>query len=316
MKPSNSPQNITKENKTSTDQYISHIKNEDFTETFPAVEKWLRERSYRLNNIKEERKIVRMKNYFLVHKMRFVYTFIILALLAGACSLPVTQNETIGHVITWTMPPGTSSDQFINFPWVDRSKLSVSENTDNGKTENIYTLMLPGSTDIEVQKYQKDLEKIHDITSIKIFPLNENVKRPVYAAALHSFFRINVNATKMSDEELSRQIENQLKENGIQNISLDVKTDIDGRRKIKLNLDQNDKTLKNFELRIDDEKNQEVLKEVKKTVDQDKFRGKSDEEIRNMVKEDLNNPDIKDKDIQIIRENGEVKVKVNVEKEK
>lgn len=315
MKPSNSPQNITEENKTSTEQYISPIKNEDFTETFPAVEKWLRERSYRLNNIKEERKIVRMKNYFLVHKMRFVYTFIILALLAGACSLPVTQNETIGHVITWTMPPGTSSDQFINFPLVDRSKLSVSENTDNGKTENIYTLMLPGSTDIEVQKYQKDLEKIHDITSIKIFPLNENVKRPVYAAALHSFFRININATKMSDEELSKQIESQLKENGIQNMSLDVKTDIDGRRKIKLNLDQNDHTPKNFELRIDDGNNKEVLKEVRKPLDQDKFRDKTDEEIRNMVKEDLNNPNIKDKDIQIIRENGEVKVKVKVEKE-
>lgn len=317
MKPSNLQQNTKQENKDKSlpDDFFAPLKSEDYNTTFPGVEEWIRNKAFQLNNLNPERKILRMKNYLLAHKMRLIYTVITLAIVVGACSIPVVQNETIGHMLSWTIPTGTSSDQLNSLPWLDKSKLSISENDDNGKKETVYTLMLPGSTDKQIEGYQKDLEKIKEITSIKVFPLNENVKRPVYAAALNSFFRINIDATKMSDEELSKEVEKQMKEQGMENVSLNFKTDANGKRQIQMQMDHNtSKDPKNMELRINDGNNQEVMKMVKKPLDQDKLKNMNDEEIRNYVRNDLGNPDIKDSEIKITRENGEVNVKVEVER--
>jgi len=295
------------------------LKNEDHNDSFPDVEKWIREKSYLLNQKQNGRKTLKMKNYILDHKMRLVYTIVALAVLVGACSIPVVQNETIGHVLSWTIPESAQTKQADNLPWVDKSNLSISTNVNNGKTEYIYTLMLPGTTDEQVQGYQRDLEKIKEITTIKVFPLNENVKRPIYAAALHSFFRINIDASKMSDEELSKEIERQLKEQGIHPpVNVDFKGDENGKRYLKIVMDSTDRTPRDFELRIDEGGNRDqVIKEkVKSNSDPDRFKGKSDDEIKQMVKSDLNNPDIKDSDIKITRnEKGNVKVKVEIIKE-
>jgi hypothetical protein len=325
MKPSNSRRNTNpaSEEAKINENYFSSLKKEDYDETFAATESWIKRKANQINlennpggSSSAERGFVKMKNYVLAHKMRLVYTVIALAVVIAACSLPVTQNETIGHVISWTMPEGVTSDQLINFSWIDKSKLSVSENNDNGKKENIYTLMLPNSSDQQIQGYQRDLEKIKEITSIKVFPLNENVKRPVYAAALHSFFRINIDATKMSDEELAKTVEKQLKEQGMENVSLIFKTDSNGKRQIQMKIEHNnDNSPKDMELRINDGNNQEVMKFVKKPLDQAKLKGKTDEEIRKYVRDDLGNPNIKDDEIKITRENGDVQVKVELERE-
>lgn len=315
MRQSSLHRNTEPENK----EYIfTSLKNEDYSDSFPNVEKWIREKSFLINQ-HNERKSVKMKNYIFAHKMRLVYTIIALAIIVGACSIPVVQNETIGHVLSWTLPQGASTDLVDKLPWIDKSKLSISTNNDNGKITNIYTLMMPGTTDNQVQAYQRDLEKIKDITSIKVFPLNENVKRPVYAAALNSFFRININATKMSDEGLSKEVERQLKEQGMNNVNLNVKTDENGRRQIQVKLDKNynDKNPKDVELRINEGDNkEEVMEFVKKPLDQSKLKGKTDEEIRNYVREQLGNPEIKDNEITIIRDNnGEVRIEVDINKE-
>jgi hypothetical protein len=325
MKPSNLQQNTNPENDDDKiiGNYFSSLNKENYSDTFPAVENWIRIKTNQFNIKKNtgetapgERSFIRMKKYILAHKIKLVYTIIALAIITGACSIPVTQNETIGHVLSWTLPAGTSQDQLNNIQWIDKSKLSMSENTNNGKTEYIYTLMLPGSTEQQIQNYQKDLEKIKDITSIKVFPLNENVKRPVYSAALHSFFRINIDATKMNDEELTKEVERQLKEQGMENVSLNIKTDANGKRQVQMKVEHNnDNNPKDMELRINDGNSQEVMKFVKKPLDQEKLKNKTDDEIRKYVKEDLGNPDLKDDDIKITRENGEVNVKIEVKRE-
>jgi len=320
MKQSNSQHNINPENKEKQtgEEYFSSLKKEDFSGTFPAVESWIREVSIKNQNKNKERNFIKMKNYIWAHKMRLVYTVIVLAILVGACSIPVTQNEPIGNVISWTVPAGTSSADFSGIPWITKSNLSISQNNNNGVKEDVYTVMLPGSTEEQLKNYEHDLEKIKEITTVKVFPLNENVKRPVYAAALHSFFRININASKMTDEELSKEIERQLNEQGIHPITVDFKGDGNGKRTLRLMLDSTDRTPRDFELRIDQDGNKEqVLKEKVKTGDPDRFKGKSDDEIKQMIKSELDNPNIKDSDIKISRdEKGNVKVKVEVEDKK
>ena len=67
---------------------------------------------------------------------------------------------------------------------------------------------------------------------------------------------------------------------------------------------------------IKDGKNITKLKEIRKTGsgDPDRFKGKTDDEIRKMIRDEIGNPGIKDDEIQIIREGDKVKVKVNAKK--
>lgn len=315
MKPSDCQQDWTKGNEMNTEEkYFKALISVDHSNQFNATAKWIREHNINTQIIKPERKFSVMKNYVLAHKMRLVFTVIILAALIGACSMPVTQHETVGYVMSWSMPKGASTDQMNALQWIKSGKLSVSENNDNGKEETIYTLVLPATSEQQIQSYQRDLENIRDITYVKVVPMNESVKRPMYAAALNSFFSINIDATKMSDDELKNEVKKQLESQGFGNVNIDFKTNENGKRMIMMKLDSVncDKMPSKFEMKIKDSGNEEVIKTMKKQGNE--FEGKTDEEIRKMVKEDLNNTDIQDKDIHITRENGKVKVKVEVEK--
>jgi hypothetical protein len=315
MKPSDSQQGWTKENEMNAeDKYFKALKSVDHGNQFDETAKWIREHNFNTKIITSERKLSAMKNYFLAHKMRLVYTVIVLAALIGACSMPVTQHETLGYVMSWSVPKGTSSDQIDQLQWVKNGQLTVYDNSNSGVINRTYNLVLPPGSEQQINSYRKDLERFNDITFLKIVPLNENVKRPVYAVALNSVFKLNIDATKMSNEELENEVKEQLESLGFGITNIDFKTDENGRRMIKLNLEHTDsnKMPGNFEMKIKDGNNEEVIKTVKKQADQ--FQGKTDEEIRKLVKEDLNNPDIQDKDIHITRENGKVNVKVEVEK--
>ncbi len=316
MKQLNWLQKLKQENKKEADipgNIWSSVKSENYNASYPQVEAWLRKISLNSSN-QNERKFSYMKNFILAHKMRLVYTVIILAVIIGACSMPVTTHETVGYMLTWTVPLNTDAAQKINnLNWIDKSKLSVSENTNNGKTENLYSLLLPNTTQEQAEPYKKDLENIKDVTSVKLFPLNEDVKRPLYSAALYKFFRVNIDATKMNDEELKQEVTRQMKEAGFNNPNVEFKTDEKGRRVFNLKLDNRENLSKdpqNFELNVNDGNNKEVLKFSTKPLDKEKLKNMTDDQIRQLIKEQHKDMQIDDKDIKIERKNGDVMVKV------
>lgn len=320
MKQSNSLPSSEQRNKFFPERFKSVLRNEDYSNSFNRVETWLRNKSEQNQNVINERSLVKMKNYFFSHKIRFAYSVILLALVVAACSMPVTTHETMGHVIAWTIPEGNSSsaDQINKLGWINRENLTMNENVDYGRKEMLYTLTLPGTTEEQVNVYKQDLESIKEVTSIKILPLYDNVKRPLYSAALYRFFRINVNATNMSDAELQQEITDKLREAGVVNIEnpdIEIKTDENGRRMInmKISCDQMKVPSNNVELRVDDGNNKEVMKIISNKLDADKINKMTDQEIIDYVKK--NNPDVnlKDSDMKIIREGN--KIKVQVEKE-
>jgi hypothetical protein len=320
MKQSNLLQNSESANRAGEEfpgRWKSVLKNEDYSGSFNRVETWLRNKSVQTKNTKNERSLVKMKNYFFSHKFRIAYAVIFLAVIVAACNMPVTTHEPIGNVIAWTIPAGNSgaADQISKLPWINNGSLSMNENDNNGNKEILYTLTLQGSTEEQVNTYKKDLEAIKDITSVKILPLNEDVKRPLYSAALHKFFRINVNATNMSNEQVKEEITNKLKDAGIENPDVDISTDANGRRMIKMKLPENHEKNShgNFELRVNDGNNQEVMKMVHNQLDEDKLKGMTDQQIKDQIKKDNPELNLKDNDIIITRENGNVQVKVERE---
>ncbi len=82
MKQSNSSQK-SKESK-----YFDEIRNENFDETFPVTEAWLRNiNANSLNNNSKRNSIyMNIKNYFTINKFKLAYTFLILAFLVAACN--------------------------------------------------------------------------------------------------------------------------------------------------------------------------------------------------------------------------------------
>jgi hypothetical protein len=293
------------------------LKSEDYSGSYSRVETWLRNKSVQIQNTNHERSLVKMKNYFFSHKFRFAYAVIFLALIIAACNMPVTTHETMGHVLAWTVPADNTaaSSRIEGLSWIDKSKLTVNENENNGKSETLYTLTLPGTTEEQVNAYRKDLESIAGVTSIKILPLNEDVKRPLYSAALHKFFRVNIDATNMTDTELQQEVTNKLKEAGIENPEVEIKTDENGKRRflMKISEDQIKNSPNNLEVRINDANNKEVMKLVHDNLEADKLKKMTDQEIRDYVKKNSPDCNLKDSEIKIIREGD--KIKVQAEKE-
>jgi hypothetical protein len=301
------------------EQYFSALRNTDYNGTQPEVEQWLYTSTNQLQTQRKERKLKKMKNYFLANKLRLAYPIIFLAILVGACSMPVTQTETLGHVISWTADKDNTSavEQISKLGWIKNGNFNSNENVNNGKAEMLYTLTLTNSTDKQVEGYVKELQAIKGVNMIKAVPISNNVKRPLYSAALSKFFSIDINATGMSDEELQKEVARQLKEQGVE-MNVDIKTNSEGRREIRMQMPEGqiNKEPKNFEMKIEDGNNVEKMKVVHKDQnDMDRFKGKTDEEIRNMIRQDLENPGLRDDEIKITRENGDVKVKIEVSHE-
>lgn len=304
-----------KENKIP-EHHFSELRAENHSGTFPAVEDWLYKANIRIINQKNERKLQKMKNYFFAHKLRLVYTIAALLVIIGACNMPVTQTESAGQVITMVIPADNTGfqDKMNSLPWMKNAQVSSNENTNNGVKQIIYTVVLPNTTEEQARSYSNELEAIGGITTIKITPMNYDVKRPLYSAALHDFFSIDIDATGMTDEELQSEVQRKLKEQGV-DMKIQFKTGADGRRDVHLEGPDNDKLNKepkSYELNIEDNNGQEKIKLLQKHADPDKFKGKTDEEIRKMVREDAGNPDLKDEEIKISRNGDGVQVKVEV----
>lgn len=302
-------------------KYFDELRNENYDNSFPVTEAWLRTANENiLNNKKSERNIImKFKNYFVSHKFRLAYAFLILAFVVAACNYPVTQQESAGDVMKWSVSKDNTEAvaRIESMDWFKSGEFNINEENVNGKDIVSYSLVLSKENHANMQDYKSQLEGINGVNDIKIIPLNETVKRPVYSVLLNDLFKIDINATNMSDAELEKEITSQLRNAGIEAVTVNFIGDENGHRMMKVVIpDDQIKKEGGFDVTIKDGNNVTKMKEIRKTGPDngDRFKGKTDEEIKQMIREDIGNPDIKDDEIEIIREGDKVKVKVNVKK--
>ncbi len=302
-------------------KYFDELRNENYDNSFPVTEAWLRTANENLLiKEKSERNIImKFKNYFTSHKFRLAYAFLFLAFIVAACNYPVTQQESAGDVMKWSVSKdNTEAVSLIeNMDWFKNGEFNINTENVNGKEIVSYSLVLSKENHANIQDYKSQLERINGVNDITIIPLNETVKRPVYSVLLNDLFKIDINATNMSDAELEKEITSQLKNAGIEAVTVDFKSDEKGHRIVKVVIpDDQIKKDGGFDMTIKDGNKVTKMKEIRKSGQDngDRFKGKSDSEIRQMIREDIGNPDIKDDEIEIIREGEKVKVKVNVKK--
>lgn len=298
------------------EKHLKKLNEGKYDESFGRTSDWLITSRQKLLNKKNKRSKSKMKDFLLRHKLQFAI-IVLAAVLIAACNMPVTQNETVGYALSWTAPASDGSavnDRLQKLDWYKNSSVTSDSKNLNGKEITEYKLIVQSADDKSVTGYKNDLEKIKEITSIKIVPLNESVTRPVYSAALHSFFKIDVNSDKMTDEQVQAEISKQLEQAGFSNIEVSYKPDNNGKKRLEIKMKDGMKMEgnKRLEVNVDNKNGKEVIK--MKTMQSDVDLSKmTDAEIRAYVKKQNPEDELKDSEIKIERkENG---VNVNVEKE-
>lgn len=312
--------------------YFDEIRAEDYTETFPATERWLRHTAAQnlRKQLQNQKKGFDIMTYIKFHKLRLVYALLLIVVISIACNLPVEQTKTLGYVLRWTIKGDmeTSRERINHIDWLDYNALTVSEEK---LTDGMVTTYRQVLTDMNERKAKiciKELEAVKEVIGIQLFPLEETVTRPMYAAALNSVFRVDIDATGMSDEELSQAIEAQLNAAGMEDVDVNfISLETAGDRTLALDFDK----LKSLE-GAGEQTIVMTLKEGEFAEDMDidtmtgdfnlsfedmDFQGKTEEEIKEMVEAKLKEEGLEDMQIKVIKKeiNGEEACEISVMRE-
>jgi hypothetical protein len=305
------------------EKYWNTLKAEDYSSSYDDTGAWLREAGVILNRKKGESKMKYIQNFIYANKLKFASLFIFAALVFAACSMPVTQQETLGHALTWTVSADNTEaiEQIDKLPWLESAGLTINKENVNGEDVMNYQFVSSEIDIAVIEGYKKQLEGITAIQKISLLPLNESVTRPVYAAALKSFFRINVDASNKTNEQVEQEIESQLRDAGFQNADISFGKDENGMRTFNMQLQKEPAggPDKGFEIRVKDGdgnmQNEMVIKNNHGALDPEKLNKMTDAEIIDMIRKDMNNPNISDKDVTINRTDKGVMVSFANEKD-
>lgn len=292
-------------------KYWDVLREEDHMDSFYKTEVRIKNASG--SNLKQRYKFGTMIKYILNHKAKFAVILFSVILLA-ACNMPVTQNETLGHVLRWTVENPEAGAKTQSLQWVDKNNLSVNENSEGDAGIMSYNLVMSNSSLEDVQRYSKELESIPGVMEVNIMPLTEEIERPLYSKVLDDLFKIDINAKNMSNEELSAEVERQLKEQGIHPTTVNFTKDENNRRRVEITLPENGMQNKGFQLNIDDGDQKMKIEERRHTSENPgqefDIKGKTDEEIRQMVKNRFKDQNLHDNEIKILRDGDKISVEI------
>jgi len=294
------------------DSYWDKIRSESYDDSFDKTTGLLMQKI----NLKKERKISPMKKFISENKYKITFA-LFLVFAVAACNYPVSQENTLGYGISFTANSADAdavSQSIKTIYWPGSSNVNVSGKNVNGTSVEEYNVVLQGAEENAVMKCRTELEKIKGINSIKVFPITENISRPVYSALLYSFFKVDVKSSGKTQEEITREIEQQLKDNGFGNYKVGFENS-GGKSKLTINLTGDPgQTGKSVEVRVSGDGKEEVVK--LKTVAEGINKNMTDDEIRQKVISDNPEGNLKPEDIKIERDGDKIKVKIEKEEVK
>ena len=294
---------------------ISILKDHEHTDSFNQTSVWLR------NNQSENKKLT-LKEFFNMKRSKLIYACLILAVLFGACNMPVSQNETVGYMLKWKTDANNTEAlaKIKSLSWnSDGTLVTTREKT--GSTDYIvFSKLIQNADEKTINGYKNDLMKIGSIYSISANPINESVTSPLYKSVLKPFVNINADLTNKNFEEGKKEILDQLQAMGVDSKDVVLEKDPQGRLQFKMKMDMdNQSNMPDMNINIKDKG--EVLKMETKHMTPEEgvdVSKKSDDEIKRDILKNLqkDDPNAKIDDIKIERKDGNVIVKVDKEVKK
>lgn len=292
------------------DRYWDKIRQEKYDGSFERTAKALLR-----NQNSQTKREHKMKTFILEHKVKIAIA-VFLVFIVGACNYPVTQEKNIGYAFSWTSKPEnekTISQSLKNLPWLSNAPLTINVKNEGGTDIVEFNTVLQGLDEKTAMLHKNDLEKIKEISSVKILPLTEHSTVPLYSAALYKFFRVEVFSSGKSEAEIIAEIQKQLKENGFDNAVVSYEK-IGEHNRLMIKFPENSNMNgQNMEVNVSGDGKEEVVK-LKSAIGIGINGNMSDDEIKRKVIED--NPNVKPDEIKIIREGGKIKVEVEKEERK
>ncbi|RMH69908.1 MAG: hypothetical protein D6675_10975 [Gemmatimonadetes bacterium] len=178
-----------------------------------------------------------MITYIKSHRLRFASLAVLMLMILVACTMPVEQEDIVGYVLSWTVndTPEAANRLVTHFDWMDESNLSVSHNINNGQHSTMYLMNAVGVSAQQAELWRQDLESLSQVSEVKMLPLQETVTRPMYAAALKSVFRIEINTQHMSSSDVVAEMQRQLEAAGIHEAHVEYEEE-NGERRMRLSI--------------------------------------------------------------------------------
>jgi|GEM_PF-4764724 len=257
---------------------VSALK-EDYMESFPASEAWIRHAAARMGS--DNNRLAHFLQSLQSQRYRIAYSAFILILLFAAANIPIKQEETLGHVISWsnTMTVSEAHDLKLQTPWMQPFQLAFLPDLSSSTTS--FFLMMPRVLEDQALNYVRVLQGNQQISSASIHPLQEQVMRPAYALLLH-LFRIDVQPNRSSNYEIINQLESQMSSMGMKDVGVYFERDQQGRPELHIWVaTQMEKDSSAFTLGI---LSDSTSLPPNLPYDPKSFAGKSREEIKELIR--------------------------------
>lgn len=221
-------------------KYFDSIKNENNKESFTEFENWLRREAVYSDAVRPKSKFTFFKFVFSEGRLKFAYLFVILIFAGITSNFSVTRTETVGNVMSWSIDKQKQDviKKIDNLDWIDKSQLVVEQGNSDGIDVLTYKMLVQNSTKEEIEKFKNELENISDVHSIKIIPISEPVKQPLYAVALEKVFQFDINKNSANPDDIRSNVFEQLRIAGLGNfIDLNIPSNSGAGKLININFE-------------------------------------------------------------------------------
>ena len=221
-------------------KYFDSIKNENNKESFTEFENWLRREAVFSETIHTKSKFTFLKYVFSEGRLKFAYLFVILIFAGITSNFSVTRTETVGNIMSWTVDKQKQDviKKIDNLDWIDKSQLVVDVSNNDGTDVLTYKMIVQNSTKEEIEKYKIELENISDVHSVRIIPISEPVKQPLYAVALEKVFQYDNYKNSVNPDDIRNNVFEQLRIAGMGNfIDLNIPSNSGAGKFININFE-------------------------------------------------------------------------------
>ena len=312
MKPNNSPHPTPDANKPENElkAYWETFRETDHDNSFAATSAWMHRRQ-------QARAVSPTLRLLQGARFRMAAAVLTILFLVGACNYPVDVTEPIGAVLRWDVKADDKATQLAlsRLTWVQEAQVLVEEKEINGVAYLTYSVTVTDTEPEVLQSYRNSLAGIAGVTELTSLPVSHTRSQPLYAAALEGLFKIEMDATGVSNEDLERDLRAQLQQQGINNLAIVVETGPNGERLIKTKLVDGEIEDFGLDLTVKDGRRVTRIQEQIKRGDGDApkldVKGMSDDEIKAFILKEHSRLNLVPEDIRIVREPGKVEVKVD-----
>ncbi|RDC62717.1 hypothetical protein [Adhaeribacter pallidiroseus] len=275
--------------------YFKTLQDTDYADSFAQTAAWVRQYQPPRFAAAAPSPAYQLRGYLCGSLGRVACTVLFFITMVVACNYPVEVNEPVASVLTWQVNAQDKATVMAvsNLPWLKEEQLLAEKRSVNNNSVLEYTVTLPALKKGQLQAYQQSLQQLSGVQNLKVLPITHKSTQPLYEAALGTMLKIEMDVTTISDADLKKSVEAQLRQQGLTHVDVTIKKDANGQRMITTKLPETPQANQNFDLLLKDGKRHTRIKEQKQfnpgpgTPD---FRQMSDDQIKAIIIRD--HPDL------------------------